>query len=177
MHVSCAPGVCFISFYGNIFPYIPNGFFSAYSTIQRGIYLDGWLSYCSLEPLSRQEQPATERTAEQSDAQIVGVFFTDVCAEMWNDQLEQRPQWSWEICPFSIFPFIYHTYHLLVISGNFLCMNLPKLHLSSFLSRGFRNIKTAQFIPSYYYCFILVSKNILLNKSFYTRDILYFYKA
>lgn len=64
-HISCLLlAYALAVFCGNIFPYIPVGFFSVYSTTQKDIYFDGSVSSLSLELLLRQHQQAMERKAE-----------------------------------------------------------------------------------------------------------------
>lgn len=82
IHISCLLlAYALAAFCGNIFPYIPVGFFSVYSTTQKDIYFDGSVS----SPLPRASSQATPASyGEKSRAKMMHKYFDLFTVACWD---------------------------------------------------------------------------------------------
>lgn len=147
--VSCVLGICFNFLLRQYFSIHPNWIFlRLLNNTKRSLFW--WLTLlpCSLERLSRQEQPATERTAEKTDVQIPSFFHWSLC---WGEQ-EERPAWAVPKMTLRNLPVQYNPIDLPYKPFQHYFRDFPLSESSQtapqfFFSCGCKSIKPAQFFP------------------------------
>lgn len=177
IHISCLLlAYALAAFCGNIFPYIPVGFFSVYSTTQKDIYFDGSVS----SPLPRASSQATPASyGEKSEPKWCTNILT--CSQWPAGTIQQ--DWcskrSWKISKFNKVYACLSAYIqtlFLRYGGHFplaeLSTTVPQLFLFSWL-QNCTNSRACS-LPSH--CIVFMSHSVSLGESLHTYLMtLYFY--